>query len=68
MTMTQREGGEFERAADQTRRIGLAGQLWGFLRANKKWWLLPILLVFALFSLLIVLSGSGVAPIIYTLF
>jgi hypothetical protein len=66
--MTRHESGELERAVDETRRIGLAGQLWGFLRANKKWWLLPILLVFALFSLLIALSGAGVAPIIYTLF
>ncbi len=39
-----------------------------FLRENKKWWLLPILLVLALMGLLAALSGSAVAPFIYPLF
>ena len=44
-------------------------EMWGFLRARKKFWLLPILLVMALFGALIVLAqGSAVAPFIYTLF
>ncbi len=38
------------------------------LRTTKKWWLLPIVLVIVVFSLLIFLSGTGVAPLIYTLF
>jgi len=44
-------------------------ELWMFLRARKKFWLLPIILVMALFGGLIILSqGSAVAPFIYTLF
>ncbi|HSV28485.1 MAG TPA: DUF5989 family protein [Candidatus Omnitrophota bacterium] len=44
-------------------------ELWAFLRARKKYWLLPILVMMALFGGLIVLSqGSAVAPFIYTLF
>jgi len=44
-------------------------ELWNFMRVRKKFWLLPILLVMALFGALIVLSqGSAVAPFIYTLF
>ena len=44
-------------------------ELWEFLRIRKKFWLLPIVLVMALFGALIVLSqGSAVAPFIYTLF
>ena len=44
-------------------------ELWEFLRIRKKFWLLPIILVMALFGALIVLSqGSAVAPFIYTLF
>jgi len=44
-------------------------ELWNFMRIRKKFWLLPILLVMALFGGLIVLSqGSAVAPFIYTLF
>ncbi len=40
-----------------------------FLRTNKKYWLLPILLVMALVGGLLVLAqGSAVAPFIYTLF
>ena len=44
-------------------------ELWGFMRVRKKFWLLPIMLVMALFGGLIVLTqGSAVAPFIYTLF
>jgi hypothetical protein len=40
-----------------------------FLKVRKKYWLLPIIIVLALFGVLIVLSqGSAVAPFIYTLF
>jgi len=35
---------------------------------NKKWWLVPILLVFVLLGVLIVLGGTSAAPFIYTLF
>jgi hypothetical protein len=44
-------------------------ELWQFMRHRKKFWLVPILLVMALFGGLIVLSqGSAVAPFVYTLF
>jgi hypothetical protein len=44
-------------------------ELWSFIKVRKKFWLLPILLMMALFGALIVLSqGSAVAPFIYTLF
>jgi membrane-bound ClpP family serine protease len=39
-----------------------------FLRDNKKWWLLPILLVIAAVGLLAAFASSGAAPFIYTLF
>jgi hypothetical protein len=43
--------------------------LWAFLKVRKKFWLLPIIIVLLLFGLLIVLtSGSAIAPFIYTLF
>jgi hypothetical protein len=43
--------------------------LFGFLKTRKKFWLLPIVIVLLLFGSLIVLtSGSAVAPFIYTLF
>jgi hypothetical protein len=44
-------------------------ELWQFLRARKKFWLLPILIMMAVFGGLVVLSqGSAVAPFIYTIF
>ena len=44
-------------------------EFWEFLRERKKYWLLPIILVLAIFGILIVLSlGSAVAPFIYTIF
>jgi Family of unknown function (DUF5989) len=44
-------------------------EFWAFLRARKKFWLLPIFLVMAAFGGLIVLTkGSAVAPFIYTIF
>ena len=43
--------------------------LWGFLRMRKKYWLLPMIVTLLLLGALIVLtSGSAIAPFIYTLF
>ena len=43
--------------------------IFGFFMQRKKYWLLPIVLILLLFGVLIVLtSGSAVAPFIYTLF
>ena len=43
--------------------------LWGFLKDRKKFWLLPLIVVLLGFGALIVLtSGTAVAPFIYTLF
>lgn len=43
--------------------------LWGFLRVRKKYWMLPLILVLLLFGMLIVLTtGTAIAPFIYTLF
>ena len=44
-------------------------ELWQFLREEKKYWLMPIVIVFVLFGLLMVfVQSSAVAPFIYTLF
>jgi hypothetical protein len=43
--------------------------LWGFFGARKKFWLLPIVVILLMFGTVIVLtSGSAIAPFIYTLF
>lgn len=44
-------------------------ELWAFIRARKKYWLLPILVMMVLLGGVIVLAqGSAIAPFIYTLF
>ena len=44
-------------------------ELWGFMRARKKFWLVPIILVLVMLGAVLVFSqGSAVAPFIYTLF
>ncbi len=44
-------------------------ELWLFMRVRKKYWLLPIFVVMAMFGGLIVLTqGTAVAPFIYTIF
>jgi hypothetical protein len=49
--------------------VGLLRELWRFLKARKKFWLLPIILIMvALGALLVFGQGSVVAPFIYTLF
>lgn len=49
--------------------MAFLAELWVFMRMRKKFWLLPIFIVMALFGGLIVLSqGSAIAPFIYTIF
>ena len=60
------------RAANKLTRgkiVSFIAELWRFMRARKKFWLLPILIVMALFGgLLFLAQGSAVAPFIYTIF
>jgi hypothetical protein len=49
--------------------VSFLAELWSFMKTRKKFWLLPVFVVLALFGGLIVLSqGSAIAPFIYTLF
>ena len=66
--MTQHHPSPVKKAASETRRFGFAAELWEFMKATWKWWLLPIVVVIVVFSLLIFLSGTDVAPMVYTLF
>jgi len=58
---------DFERLSQQ-KRTSLVGEFIEFLKHNKKWWLLPILLILLGLGLLVLLSSSAVAPFIYPLF
>ena len=50
-------------------KLTLAREFLGFLRARKKWWLTPIIILLVLLGALIILTeGSALAPFIYALF
>jgi uncharacterized protein DUF5989 len=45
------------------------GELWQFIRENKKYWLAPIVITLVLVGFLLVLAkSSAIAPFIYALF
>lgn len=39
-----------------------------YLQENKKWWLIPMILTLLAIGVVGILAGSGLAPLIYTLF
>jgi hypothetical protein len=50
-------------------KLKILKEYFSFLKENKKWWLLPLVIILVLFGLLIVLTkGSALAPFIYTIF
>ena len=49
--------------------MSIVVELWEFMRARKKFWLLPLVTLMLVFGGVIVLTkGSVVAPFIYTIF
>jgi hypothetical protein len=60
--------GEFEQTAGAQGDGNILTEFWYFARTHKKLWMLPILLVLLAFGGLMLLSGTAVAPFIYTLF
>ena len=58
---------EFEQA-ELERELSLVREFLVFVAAERKWWLIPILLVLGVAGLMVVLGSTGAAPFIYTLF
>lgn len=58
---------EFLEQAGQ-KRSNILREFFDFLRHNKKWWLLPIILILLLMGLIVLLSGSALAPFLYPMF
>ena len=63
----QDRSGDFMQQAEQSQ-TGLLRELGAWLRYNKKWWLSPIVVLLLFVSVLVFLSGTAMAPFIYTLF
>jgi hypothetical protein len=47
---------------------GVLAEMLALLRENKKWWLLPIIVMLLFVAGLMFLSSTAVAPFIYTIF
>lgn len=58
---------EFEQANTESRQ-SIVSEFLQFLREEKKWWLAPIIVVLLGVGMLLLLSATGAAPFIYTLF
>ena len=58
---------KFEEAAEEDA-MSLPQEFWVFLKENKKWWLLPIVIVLAGIAILTVLAAGPASPFIYTIF
>ena len=58
---------QFDKLAKQSR-TGIISEFWEFLKHNKKWWLLPIIITLLLLGLIVLLGGTALAPFIYPLF
>jgi hypothetical protein len=50
-------------------KLTIISELFEFIRENKKWYLMPIIILLIIFGTLIVLAeGSAIAPFIYAIF
>jgi hypothetical protein len=69
MDEQQRDGSpnEFESAA-KSAKPSLLKDFLALLKQNKKWWLVPLIVVLVGLGILAILGGTAAAPFIYTLF
>ncbi len=66
-TSKQQTTDEFNRLAEK-KSCSIITEFWLFLKYNKKWWLLPVIIILLVLGLLTLLSGTAIAPFIYPLF
>ena len=55
-------------ALSRERPPGFLEEFWEFLKHNKKWWLLPILVTMLLLGALVFLGSGAATPFIYPFF
>jgi hypothetical protein len=60
-------GSEFQHLAERPQ-PNVVREMFAHLRHSKKWWLGPIIIGLLIAAVIVVLSGTAVAPLIYTLF
>jgi len=65
--MSEEPKQSFEQAGKE-KQPSLVTEFLAMLRHNKKYWMIPLVLVLLLFGLIIILGKTAAAPFIYTLF
>ncbi|MCB1095323.1 MAG: hypothetical protein KDN22_07055 [Verrucomicrobiae bacterium] len=65
MSDTPPETSKFEQLESEK---GLVAEFWEFLKQNKKFWMIPIIIVLVALGGLLIAGGSSLAPFIYALF
>ena len=65
--MSENKKKVFEQA-QQEKQAGILKEFFLFLRFNKKYWMIPILITLLALAALVLLGGTAIAPFIYTLF
>jgi hypothetical protein len=65
--MSKNKKTTFEQAQEE-QQAGIIKEFFLFLKHNKKFWMIPILITLLALGVLILLGGTAVAPFIYTLF
>jgi hypothetical protein len=65
--MTESQENDIDSASQDEPAPSLLAEFWDFLRYNKRWWIVPIVIVLLVFGVLILLSGTGATPFIYSL-
>ena len=65
--MSDQKPNEFEQA-NQQEQASIVKEFVAFLRENKKFWMIPLLLALLAVGALLILGGTAAAPFIYTLF
>jgi hypothetical protein len=68
MTESDKRSPAEDFAAESARpRPSLAREVWRWMCHNKKWWLLPIVIVLLVLGLLVLAGLAGMGPFIYPL-
>lgn len=65
--MSDEKKSEFESAGEKVRTRWWP-EIFQMLKENKKYWMIPIILILLVAGLLILLGGSAIAPFLYPLF
>jgi hypothetical protein len=52
----------------KSHKSNILSEVLGLLKEQRKWWLLPLLIIVGAFGVLVALGSTGAAPFIYTIF